>query len=182
MGEKDLSLPPLTKTSKSQLSAKQPLTKQTGSYQKRYLTLKDKEATMRWQEGCFHNIRNTMPTGWETHKMKNNCIAEALPQHLEFQTPRQFPQPGSLALRKGASRAFGVGGQQGLSLGVPQDWGKQTPFLEGAHRFHGHQVPGQSRDSIRIQARPTSVSWRVSLGYRGQVCLTVGAGGGGLRE
>ena len=35
MVEKDLSSPPLTKTPKSELTAEQPLTKKTGTYQKK---------------------------------------------------------------------------------------------------------------------------------------------------
>ena len=40
--QKDLSLPSLTKTPKSQLPAEQLSTKKTGTYQKRYSTSKDK--------------------------------------------------------------------------------------------------------------------------------------------
>ena len=44
------------KTPKSQLTAKQPLTEKTHTYQKRYSTPKDKEAaTVGQQEGHFHN-------------------------------------------------------------------------------------------------------------------------------
>ena len=47
--QKDLSSPPLMKTPKSQLTAEQPSTKKTGTYQKRYSTSKDREeATTRW--------------------------------------------------------------------------------------------------------------------------------------
>ena len=40
------------KAPKSQLTAEQPLTKITETYQKRYPTAKDKEATIRRQEVC----------------------------------------------------------------------------------------------------------------------------------
>ena len=44
------------KTPKSQLTAKQPLTEKTHTYQKRYSTPEDKEAaTVGQQEGHFHN-------------------------------------------------------------------------------------------------------------------------------
>ena len=50
--QKDMSSPLLIKTPKSQLTAEQPsttITKTSGTYQKRYLTHKDKEeTTMRW--------------------------------------------------------------------------------------------------------------------------------------
>ena len=41
VGQKRVSLPPLTSTSKSQLSIKKPLMKKTGTYQKRSSTIKD---------------------------------------------------------------------------------------------------------------------------------------------
>ena len=41
--QKDVSSPLLTETPKSQLTAEQPSTKNAGTYQKRYLTSKDKE-------------------------------------------------------------------------------------------------------------------------------------------
>ena len=34
----------------------------------------------------------------------------------------------------GALRAFGIEGQWGLNTGAPQDWCKQRPFVEAAHR------------------------------------------------
>ena len=54
--QKDLSLPHPMKTPESQLTAKQPLTEKTHTYQNRYSTTEDKEAaTMGQQEGHFHN-------------------------------------------------------------------------------------------------------------------------------
>ena len=55
--ENDLSLPSLMKKTKSQLTAEQPSTKNTRTYQKRYSISKNKEeATTRLNGGCFHNI------------------------------------------------------------------------------------------------------------------------------
>ena len=49
-------------------------------------------------------------------------------------TSELVPQSESLALGGEAPRAFGTEGQCGLSARAPQDWGKQTPLLEGTHR------------------------------------------------
>ena len=53
---------------------------------------------------------------------------------------------------------------------------KETPLLEGAYMISHALVPGQSRDSIRILARPTNRHWRVSQGGRGWLWLTVEEG------
>ena len=53
---KDLHLPPLKKTPKSQVTAEQPTAKKAGTYQKRYSTSKDtEEAIRRWYKGCIRN-------------------------------------------------------------------------------------------------------------------------------
>ena len=50
---------------------------QPNGLEKRYPTPGDKEeATSRKQEGQLHNIRNPIPSGWETHKLESNCITE----------------------------------------------------------------------------------------------------------
>ena len=35
---------------------------------------------------------------------------------------------------KESLKALGFESQWGLSVGAPQDWGKQTPLMEGAHK------------------------------------------------
>lgn len=76
--QKDLSSTALTKTPKSQLIVEQLSTKMIGTYQNMYFISKYKvEATMRLWEGH-------LPTGWETHKMENNYVIQALTQELEY--------------------------------------------------------------------------------------------------
>lgn len=58
-GYKDFSSCPFMKKSKSQLTAEQPQTKNPANYhkkKKKYFTSKDKEATIRQEERCFHDI------------------------------------------------------------------------------------------------------------------------------
>ena len=52
----------------------------------------------------------------------------------EFWAPHQAPQPGDLALGRGATRAFGFEGQQALSAGAPQDWVRKRLLLESAQK------------------------------------------------
>ena len=49
----------------------------------------------------------------------------------------------------GALRAFGFEGQQGLTAGAPQDWGKQRLHSGSAHRSRTHQNPGQKYEEGR---------------------------------
>ena len=79
MAEKDVGLVTSHENTKI-TTAEQPSIKQTGTYEKRYSTSKNKEsAKMRWQEGRFHNIiKPLLPGVGGTHKLEN--IAEIPPQ------------------------------------------------------------------------------------------------------
>ena len=66
------------KTLKSQLTAKQPSTENAGTYQNRYSASKDKEDTVREQEGCFHDISKSH-TCWVGYPQTGKYIA-VLPQ------------------------------------------------------------------------------------------------------
>jgi len=44
----------------------------------------EEEATMRWCEGCYHDISNSISARWANQKLENNYIAEALLQESEF--------------------------------------------------------------------------------------------------
>ena len=81
----------------------------------------------------------------------------------------QASQPESLASGGRAPRALGFEGQQGLSAGGPQGWGKQRLYSWRVHkRFHVHWDPAQSSDSIGAWARPNCGSHRVSKGRGGE--------------
>ena len=84
--QKNLSSPSLTKTPKLQPTTEKPSKKQTGNYQKRYPTPKDKEeATWRWQKGCFLNINKTESHWGKTKKRItiDNALTESPLKPLE---------------------------------------------------------------------------------------------------
>lgn len=118
------------------------------------------------------------PTNW-----KITVITEGLPQEWKFSAPCKAPQPEGLASRGGVPE---YKDQQGLSAGMPHDWGIQRRHSWIAHtRFHVHQDPGQSSDSTGAWDRPTCLSWRVSWRGKSQQSITDGArtqGGRGSRE
>ena len=77
---------------------------------------------------------NPIPIGWANHKLENNYTTEVLPLEWKFWAPHQTSQSGGLAMGGGVSRESGFESQQDLITGLPQDWGKQTPLLEGTHK------------------------------------------------
>jgi len=169
------------KTPKSQLTC------WTIIYEKRlWQTRKDilltdkEEATMRCQEGLFHNKIKPHTTKWATDKPENNYFSEILSQGWDSLAPRQASQPGDLALGERPPRAFAFEGQQALNAGALQDWGKWRLHSWGAYsRLHVHWDPDQSSDSIKAWARPPWGAWRVhqegGIPYPGKVWLTVRA-------
>ena len=59
-------------------------------------------------------------------------------------SPRQAPQPGGLAMGRGAPTEFGFEGQWGLIAGITQDWGKQKFHSWRVHTMSCvHQDPGK---------------------------------------
>ena len=73
--------PLLRETPKSQLTVEQPSTEKHGTYQKRYLTLKDKEeATRNGMRGDISIRSHPIPSMWVSHGLESNCTTEALPQ------------------------------------------------------------------------------------------------------
>lgn len=79
-------------------------------------------------------------------------------------------------MREGASRALGIESQQGMCTGTPQDWDKQTPFLEDAHRIPHAQGPRAKQELHNNLGQ--AYLWVVKgiLGEQGQLWLIVGAG------
>ena len=51
----------------------------TGNYQKRYPTFKDKKPQRDGRRGIIMMKSNPIPSGWMTHKLENNNTKEALP-------------------------------------------------------------------------------------------------------
>ena len=166
------------KTPESQLTAEQPSTKKTQNYQKKdILYPKKKQQPQRdSRKGTVAIQWNPIPARWVTHRLENNYIVEDLSQEWQFWAPCQAPQPGGLAMRGGAPRAFGFEGQRCFSAESAQDWGKPRHHSWRVHtRFHVHWDPWQSSHSTGARARPTCGSWRVSWGSGGQLWLPVGA-------
>ena len=165
-----MSLLPLMKTPKSYLTAEQWSTKMTRTYQKRYSTSKNKEATTRQYEACIHNKisyhPDGQPTTWKIYY--RDCLTRL----------RQTPIWGSPDWGSGFRRS-----PQNIWLWrtVRHDWGNstglweaETPLLESTHRVLGMyaRTQGKSSNFIGTCCRPTCWSYRVSWGGRGQLWLT----------
>ena len=88
----------------------------------------------------------------------------------QYTTEAKFLSPtsgftawGGLEMGGKVPRQYGFEGQWGLIPGLPQDWGKQTPLLEGAHKVSFAPGPrGKCSDPIKHWARPSCWYWRVS--------------------
>ena len=78
---------------------------------------------------------NPIPTSWVTHRPKNNNTKEYLELFWRFRTPHQAFQPGDLTKVLGIPRESGLEGRQDLLIELPEDWGKQTPVLEGTNKI-----------------------------------------------
>ena len=82
-----------------------------------------------------------------------------------------------MALGRGAPRAFGIEGQQGMCVGAPQDWGKQRLHLRRTHTgFHVHWGPRAKKGLHKNLGHTYLGSWRVSWKSRAWLWLPVGAG------
>ena len=51
----------------------------------------------------------------------------------------------------GIPRESGLNGQQDLITGLPQDWGKQTPFLEGTNKILHACTKTQGKGAVTPQ-------------------------------
>ena len=79
-----------------------------------------------------------------THKLEKYYTTEVLSQEWKFWAPWQAPQPEGLVMGGGAPRESGTEDQQGLTAGIPKDWGKQKLHSWRAHTgCHVHQDPGK---------------------------------------
>ena len=152
--QKVLSSPSLTKTPKLQLTAEKPSTKQTGNYQKRYSTPKDKEATSKRQEGHFHDLSNLIPAEQANHRLENNYIAETLLRNESSKPHVRFPSLGvrhweedpseNLTLKAshrtgGGTQDFICTGSQGKAVGTTQESGSEPTcgYWKGLLRKQG---------------------------------------------
>ena len=96
---------------------------------------KDKgEATARWQEGCNRNSIKSKTCQVVTHKLENNYTTEVLPPEWMFWAPHWASQPEGAATGGGVLRESSFEGQQDLTAGLPQDWGKQNLYSWRAHK------------------------------------------------
>ena len=104
----------------------------------------------------------------------SKCITRFSHRNESSELYIRFPNWG-LALVGGAHRALGIEGQQGMSTGAPEKWGKQKLHSWRVHKgFHVHWIPGQSRHSITIWVRSTLRSWEGLLGKQGAAVVHCG--------
>lgn len=82
-----------------------------------------------------------------THKLENNYITEILPQ--ESSKPHvRLPSLGVQHEEEEPSEHFDFEGQQGLTAGVPQDWGNRLHFCRAQHKVSHTRTQGQSSDIV----------------------------------
>ena len=110
---------------------------------------------------------NPIPTGWETHKLKNNYTVEALPLEWKFWAACQTPQPGGLASGGGDSRVSGFEGQQCLIADCHRTGENRNSTLGGCTQGFIPDPRDKICDLLRAWARPTRWYWRVSSRGRG---------------
>ena len=77
---------------------------------------------------------NPITAGWATHKLENNYTTEVHLLEWRFWAPRQASQPGGPAMGGGISRESDFEGEQDLTAGLQQDWGKQRLHSWRAHK------------------------------------------------
>ena len=78
---------------------------------------------------------NPIPAGWVAHKLENNNTKEVLPLLWRFWTSCQASQPGGLTEGLGIPRESDLKAQWDLIIRLPQDWGNETPVLEGTNKI-----------------------------------------------
>ena len=116
--------------------------------------------------GGLELLYNPTTHRWVTHKLENDYIREIFPQTWEHWAPCQALQPRGLGSRGGAPRTFCFEGQWGLITGAPQNWGKQTPFLEGVYRISWTPRPGKNQWLYRRLGQPYLLVLKGLLGRR----------------
>ena len=103
-----------------------------------------------------------------TDKLENNYITEVLPQWLKVLRPMSSSPGWDLAMWGGDPRESDFEGQWGLIKGISQNWGKQTPLLEGSHKVSsvvgpvGKETNKQKTVFIRDWTSPSCYYWRLS--------------------
>ena len=130
--QKDLSSPPLTKTSKSHLTTEQSSTKMTRVYQQGYSA--SKEATTRWQERCFLDRIKSHTRVGDPQTRKQLCHRVS-PTGGSFEPRARL---SSLKFRRGeeeASEHLPLKATGDLRTGAAQAWGKQ-----GVNSWKMHKV------------------------------------------
>ena len=108
-----------------------------GTHQReRYPCPRSKEK-LQWDGGRGAIIikSNPIPASWTNHKLENNNTKEVLPLLWRFWPLHQAFQPGNPAKGLGIPRESDFEGQQNLTTGLPQDWGKHTSLLEGTDKI-----------------------------------------------
>ena len=102
------------------------------------------------RRGAVKIKSNPIPAGWVTHKLENNNTKEVLTLLWMFWIPHQGSWLGDQIKGLGIPRESGLEGQRDLTVGLPEDWGKQTPVLESTNKIlHAPRPRGEEQRPYR---------------------------------
>ena len=124
---KTLSSPHLTRTQKSQQYAEQLSLKMSEIYQeKKKSTTKDLKKEPHWdrQEEQICHIIKSLTSRWVPHTLETNYVRGSPAGGARALSPMPAPAARGSSTGRRAPTGFGFEGQQGLTAGAPQDWGK----------------------------------------------------------
>ena len=130
------------------------------------------------RRGAVKIKSNPIPAGWVTHKLENNNTKEVLTLLWMFWIPHQGSWLGDQIKGLGIPRESGLEGQRDLTVGLPEDWGKQRlQSWRVQTKFCMHQDPEErSRGLTGDWTKTTCYCWRSSCGSMGWQELTIGTG------
>ena len=137
-------------------TAEQPPTKNIGSYQKRYPTLKQRESQkLQWdgRRDVTPVKSNLIHAGWATHKLESNYTMVFVPQEWKLWVTHQASHTWGLAMGRRAPiewlwRAVSLDHRN--STGLTET---ETPLLEGTQDLMPPEPREKSSDLIRDWAR-----------------------------
>ena len=150
------------RTQKSQLALDQPWAEGSGTHQK-----KKRIPYVQRQSRCCNEMvggplsiksikSNFIPTGWATHKLKNNNTKGVLPLLWRFWAPCQASQPGNLPKGLGLPSESDFEGQWYLITELHRTGETETIPVEGRNKILYVPSPEErSSDPIGNWMRPT---------------------------
>ena len=115
-----------------------------------YPCQKTKKPQWDGRRGTIMIKSNPIPTGWVTHRPKNNNAKEVLELFWRFRTPHQAFQPGDLTKGLGIPRESGLECQQDLIIGFQRTEGNKDYSLGGHNQNFSH-TKTQRRGAVTQQ-------------------------------